>query len=309
MSDDGRSALTIIAMLGNVFSPFYAARRARAPQDPLDHVTLNVALYSLAGGRGLGRRAPRSHAERWALTERNARQTSRDRDHLRIGKSSLERRDDGLVVRIDEVASPLGERVRGTVHVRPRDLFHGPYDLDGRGRHLWTPIAPAARIEATFDDPALRFSGHGYLDANTGEEALEDAFSSWSWSRSAAGPGSQAGHGDEAVHIAYDARLRHGGRTTLGLAFERGRCSAGVPRAVALPRSRWNLPRTAYARLGATDPRIVRTLEDAPFYARTLLQSGGADPRFIVHEELSLDRFRAPWVQFLLPFRMRREIA
>jgi carotenoid 1,2-hydratase len=52
---------------------------------------------------------------------------------------------------------------------------------------------------------------------------------------------------------------------------------------------------------------VIRTFEDAPFYARTLLEtrvSGIAGPA--VHESLDLDRFRSLWVQCLLPFRMPR---
>jgi carotenoid 1,2-hydratase len=46
LSDDGAHALTLIAMLGNVFSPFYARARAQGgPADPLAHCTMNVALY------------------------------------------------------------------------------------------------------------------------------------------------------------------------------------------------------------------------------------------------------------------------
>jgi carotenoid 1,2-hydratase len=51
----------------------------------------------------------------------------------------------------------------------------------------------------------------------------------------------------------------------------------------------------------------MRTLEDTPFYARSIASATfGGQPSAVVHEELSLDRFRSPWVRFLLPFRMRR---
>jgi carotenoid 1,2-hydratase len=55
--------------------------------------------------------------------------------------------------------------------------------------------------------------------------------------------------------------------------------------------------------------RIVRTLEDAPFYSRSLLDTrllGSSAPA--IHESLDLDRFRARWVQCLLPFRMPRSL-
>jgi carotenoid 1,2-hydratase len=53
----------------------------------------------------------------------------------------------------------------------------------------------------------------------------------------------------------------------------------------------------------------VRTLEDTPFYARSLLSVGNnaGVARLAMHESLDLERFRSPWVRRLLPFRMRRE--
>jgi carotenoid 1,2-hydratase len=50
-------------------------------------------------------------------------------------------------------------------------------------------------------------------------------------------------------------------------------------------------------------------LEDAPFYARSLLDGGyGGQPAAIMHESLSLRRFRQPIVQAMLPFRMPRTL-
>jgi carotenoid 1,2-hydratase len=52
---------------------------------------------------------------------------------------------------------------------------------------------------------------------------------------------------------------------------------------------------------------VVRTLVDAPFYARALLSTRIAGQAVTaVHESLNLDRFRSRWVQSLLPFRMPR---
>ena len=52
---------------------------------------------------------------------------------------------------------------------------------------------------------------------------------------------------------------------------------------------------------------IVRTLEDAPFYARSeLLTDVDGLSCATVHESLSMHRFVAPWVQCMLPFRMPR---
>ena len=49
------------------------------------------------------------------------------------------------------------------------------------------------------------------------------------------------------------------------------------------------------------------TLEDSPFYARSVVSASLLGERAdAVHESLSLDRFRAGWVRLLLPFRMPR---
>lgn len=289
MSDDGSTALTLIAMLGSVFSPLYAARRARAPQDPLDHCAMNVAVYPLGGPR------TRARADaRWALTERGVGSVRRSSDQLLIGPSSMTRLGESVVVHLDEVSSPAARRIKGSVVLRPTAWHQIPYDLDPRGRHRWTPIAPLARVSVVLEDPALSFEGSGYLDANHGDEPLERAFRSWSWSRSTT---------TDAVDVAYDARLQGGTERHLGLRFEGRDVTAVSHEPSRLARTRWNLPRTA--RVSSREVRVQHTLEDTPFYARSLLRTDGG--HLTMHEELSLDRFSAPWVQMLLPFRMRRE--
>jgi carotenoid 1,2-hydratase len=48
-------------------------------------------------------------------------------------------------------------------------------------------------------------------------------------------------------------------------------------------------------------------LEDAPFYSRSLLRTSlYGEPADAIHESLDLNRFRAPLVQAMLPFRMPR---
>jgi carotenoid 1,2-hydratase len=66
------------------------------------------------------------------------------------------------------------------------------------------------------------------------------------------------------------------------------------------------MPRTL--RSDAFDrPRVRRTLEDTPFYTRSLVHGRyGGEPAQIVHESLSLDRLRLPIVRAMLPFRMPR---
>jgi carotenoid 1,2-hydratase len=54
-------------------------------------------------------------------------------------------------------------------------------------------------------------------------------------------------------------------------------------------------------------PKLLRTLEDAPFYTRNMISSHlDGEEMTGVHESLSLDRFNSPIVQRMLPFRMPR---
>ena len=52
----------------------------------------------------------------------------------------------------------------------------------------------------------------------------------------------------------------------------------------------------------------MRTLEDTPFYSRSRIAASlGGERLEGVHEGLDLQRFTRPWVQALIPFRMRRQ--
>ncbi len=165
LSDDGRHALTIIAFLGSVFSPYYAhathrlrRRGDRGGADPLQHCALNVALYGRPGAR-------------WSMTERPAGAVRRTADRLAIGPSAIEATADGWRLSLDEVAVPIVRRIRGTIDVRfgarpaHRDV------LDAAGRHAWTVIAPRARIDVRCSVPDLAWSGTAYVDAQSRRRA------------------------------------------------------------------------------------------------------------------------------------------
>jgi carotenoid 1,2-hydratase len=75
---------------------------------------------------------------------------------------------------------------------------------------------------------------------------------------------------------------------------------------VELDTTGWRVGRRTRADAGAA-ARVIATFEDGPFYARSLLETRlYGETAQAIHESLSLDRFRAPWVQCLLPFRMPR---
>jgi len=103
LSDDGRHGITLIAFIGSVFSPYYAAARRRGPADPRHYVALNVALYG--------------DVRRWTMTERGRTRLHTDATQMVVGPSALTWRDDRLTFDINEVTMPIPSRLRGTVRV------------------------------------------------------------------------------------------------------------------------------------------------------------------------------------------------
>ena len=286
MSDDGWHALTIIAFVGSVFSPYYAYRRWRGTADPLDHCAINVALY---GGAG----------KRWTMTERPRAGVQQTAKSLAIGPSALWWDADALTIRVDEITVPIPGRVRGTVKVFPEATTRSINKLDAEGAHMWWPIAPASRIEAVFQDPPLRWSGHGYLDANFGDRPLDTCFHRWDWSHASL---------RHRTLVLYEVERRDGTDLLLAMEFDRaGNASDFSPPALRrLPSRRWRIDRRTRADPEQV-PAIVKTLEDTPFYARSIIDTALLSQRTkAMHECLSLDRFRKRWVRALLPFRMPR---
>jgi carotenoid 1,2-hydratase len=276
-----------------VFSPYYAFRRRMlakqggAMADPLAHAALNVALYGRPG--------------RWAMTERGRAAIRRDAGALAIGPSSLRWNGTTLTIAIRETGVPLPRPIRGEVRVTPEALTGFSATLDDAGHHRWRPIAPRARVEVELERPSLRWSGTGYLDSNDGDEPLEAGFHRWDWSRAVLACGETA--------IFYDTVPRAGSER--GIAIHVGRDGAITPIAppplVILPRTGWLLPRFTRAEDGAA--QVTRTLTDAPFYARSLLQTRLLGrPAEAMHESVDLGRFAAPWTQLMLPFRMPRAL-
>jgi len=293
ISDDAEQAVTVIAFVGSVFSPYYAAARRRGKAAAAHFNAINVALYMPRG-------------KRWAMTERGQDRLHRGHDHFQVGPSSLNW--DGRRLRIDvrELSVPLPRRLRGRIEVTPRWRNGEAFALDAAGRHRWQPLMPTARVQVQFSEPELSWSGTGYLDSNGGSEPLEAAFRRWFWSRS---------HFGDRCRILYEAETR-ATAATAGEAPERrllaleGEPGAGlqpcpVPPPAALPKTLWGIERPGRAEGG--ELTLVRTLEDAPFYSRSLVRSAMHGTSVLgVHESLDLERFDSRWVQLLLPFRMPR---
>jgi carotenoid 1,2-hydratase len=271
-----------------VFSPYYAlARRLGRAADPLDHCALNVALY------GEKRKC-------WAMTERRRGAIRRDAREFVIGPSCIDWDGDALTFRIDEVTCPFPSRLRGTVRVYPSALSAETFALDAAGHHHWRPIAACSRVQVDFQAPTMRWLGDGYFDMNYGEAPLEDDFRGWEWSRA----GTRTG-----TIVSYDTTAR-GSADSASLALHLDRTGAidrlALPPRTRLPSTGWRIARTAHSD-AQSPPAVARTLEDAPFYARSQV-SGSlfGESVDLVHESLSLDRFRMPIVQAMLPFRMPR---
>ena len=284
LSDDGTNGITIIAFIGSVFSPYYALARRKGPADPLNHCAINVAIY-------------RKRSKRWAMTERPRGAVSRTADTFAVGPSSLAWDGTSLTIRLEEIAVPIPGRVRGTVRVIPTAITAQAFTLNENGNHRWWPIAPCARVQVALDHPHVRWQGDGYFDMNRGDAPLEQGFADWQWARGAT---------REGAAILYDARRRDGSHVDLAMTFDpHGRMQAfDPPPAAELRRTGWRVGRTVRSEDAA---HLVRTLEDAPFYARSLVSAKLlGEPVILMHESLSLDRFRMPVVQAMLPFRMPR---
>jgi carotenoid 1,2-hydratase len=247
---------------------------------------MNVALYGAGHGR-------------WAFTEHPREALHREADSLSVGHSQITW--DGTVVtcRVDETTAPVPAPLRGVIRLYPEGVTRFVLELDPDGAHRWRPLIPRGRIEVEFDRPALRWRGTGYMDTNDGSAPVDEAFREWTWLRT---------HTRSGTTVIYDVVPTEGLPSHHAMRF----LPSGAiellppPSRSHLPRTGWGLKRVAFADPDRV-PKVVNCLEDAPFYARCLLDTTLSGERVTaIHESLSLDRFRSGWVRSLLPFRMRR---
>ena len=236
------------------------------------------------------------------MTERGKDAIWRDRTMLKIGPSQMHWDGNALTIDVDEKTALFPQRVRGRIRVVPEVLGQRRYRLDPQGRHVWEPLAPRSHVEVALSEPDITWSGKGYVDANHGSEPLEAGFADWQWSRA------HLSGSDTAV--IYEGKLRGG--EGFGMALRIGKDGSAevcdMPRRAVLPRTNWAMHRLTRADY-ADAAKVRATWEDTPFYSRTALSSRlfGEDV-FAVHESLSMDRFRSPVVQWMLPWRMPRRV-
>ena len=288
LSDDGRYGLTIIAFVGSVFSPYYHWAFQKDPSaDPENHCCINVALY----GRG---------ARRWTMTERSRASMERSSTHFRVGPSQLRWTSDHLEIDVNEWSVPIPQRVRGKIKLFPERLFHYVTALDTNARHHWGPIAPAARVEVSLEQPQLSWTGHAYLDSNEGVEPVIQSFAEWDWSR--------ANLSDGSVAVLYDIREKSCNERVLALKFNPDQSveQFQAPARQALPKAFWRVRRSIRSEAGVP-ARVVNTLEDTPFYVRSVLESGLLGENVIsMHETLNIPRLDSTSTRLMLPWKMPR---
>jgi carotenoid 1,2-hydratase len=277
--------------VGSVFSPYYAWAGRR---DPDDHVCINVAIYTPKGNL-------------WTMTERGRADSLHSATRFEVGPSSLTFEDGELVIDFDEVAVPkppaqfLPKRVAGTIRFAPSVITDRVFDIDAKGCHRWWPVGPSGRMSVRMrDGTGPDWDGHGYTDSNWGTEPLEDGFERWDWARGTTADGGSV--------IIYDSERRDGTKDVLAMRVSPdGRFTPiAAPRRTRLPRAFWGVARYGHHDEGVT-PKLARTLEDGPFYTRSLVDTViDGEPVRLMHEGLSGDRFALPIVKAMLPFRMPR---
>ena len=290
VSDDGRHAVTVIAFIGNVFSPYYhhARRYAGADGAPAaNYCAVNVALYG--------------PTKRWSMTEHGRADLAVTPDRYTLAATALTWDGDKLVIDVDCQGAPVPRRIRGRSTGEPSAMTPAPLALDHGGFHHWHPVAPDSRVSLELSEPGLSWRGRGYLDHNRGTRALERDFIDWEWSRVTTGATS-------AIH--YDTREVGGHRRHYALRVDREGQVTYVDAAdwqPLPPTPIWRMPRHARSEHSASTA-IRQTLEDTPFYSRSAIVTQIDGQRSHgVHESLSLTRFENPLVRYLLRCKMPRE--
>jgi len=258
------------------------------------------------------------------MTERPASEVARGDNQFHIGPSKLALFGDTLTIDIDEYTAPIPRRIQGRVQVHLPVLARKSYLLTPDGGHRWTPYAPHCAVDVNLKQPDLKWAGHGYLDSNRGDEALEDGIKTWTWSRyHGSRPGAASGQhtagqmpdtpAAEVATILYDVVPRRVSNPPLrfGLTVmpDGDMTSFDLPHTQRLPTSLWRMRRDVPLSDRSETARIVHTAEDSPFYTRSLMTLANGDQNTLIgmHESLNMDRFRSPLMKAVMPVRMPRQ--
>jgi len=275
--------VSVIGFIGSVFSPWYAWS---GRGDPTNHCCINVATYGKGG--------------RFAMTDRGTTALRRSPDQFTVGPSSMTWKDDHLVIDINEISSlPLISRMRGKITVTPSAITQTELPLTPDGAHVWRPFAPIARIYVDLEANGWQFDGHGYFDSNFGTRPLESDFKTWTWARYPTATGATC---------FYDA-VRHDGttlETAIGFTPDGAARHVKAPAPTPFKRTLWALRRDTRADPHTT-PRQIKSMLDAPFYSRSVVETQ-LDGQTVqgVHEALDLNRYANPLLKPMLAVRVPR---
>ena len=238
------------------------------------------------------------------MTERGSSSVARSTSQFNIGPSQLRWTGDHLQIDVNEVCVPFPQRVLGTVRVYPDALCNYSAALDDEGKHRWGPIAPCARVEVDLQKPGMKWQGHAYLDSNEGDEPLAPPFKTWDWSR--------ARLRDNSTAVIYDVTQTNGAKTVLAERFKPdGTWESFEPaaRREKLKPTPWRVDRGIRSDRSdsAAPSRVLQTLEDSPFYARSLVQTELCGEQVTaVHETVQPQLLNTLAVRMMLPWRMPR---
>ena len=108
--------------------------------------------------------------------------------------------------------------------------------------------------------------------------------------------------------MVYDVRPKSGADRVIAQRFAPDGSARpfDAPPRQALPRSKWLIYRTMRSSEGVV-PRVLQSLEDTPFYARSVLACGVlGESVTAMHETLNVPRLVSLPVRLMLPWRMPR---
>ena len=279
-------AISIIAFIGSVFSPWYKWSGRKVPQN---NVCINVATYGPGG--------------RFTMTDRGSSALQQSKYSLTVGPSSMiwDEVEKSLVISINEVSSlPFVSRVKGTIIVKPKSVTDVELPLTSSGTHIWRPFAPTAEIEVDLNMSGWKWSGHGYFDANFGTRALEQDFNYWTWGRFPISGGTKC---------FYDLELKDGKTESYAFDFDadgQGSSIVDPPPIKKFNRSLWSIKRSTRCDK-SYEPRQIKNMLDAPFYSRAAVETTLDGQKTTgVFEALDLHRFRNPVILAMLAVRVPR---
>ncbi|MEE2786746.1 MAG: carotenoid 1,2-hydratase [Myxococcota bacterium] len=262
--------------------------------DPAEFCTLNFALHGPDG------------VDSWVFSEFSSADIKRSQDDFCLGETAITRTESGLHVELNARTKPFFQwgmppQIRGSLTLTPEAEYGHIVHLDRHRRHRWFGLAPRARIRVKLTEPKVEFEGSAYHDANQGLEPLEDGFQSWQWSRAELHDGTA---------VLYDTIERTGDQHLSGRLYRPDGTIEEMdpPKSVTLRRGRWGVRRGTRTDADGT-PTVLKTLVDAPFYTRSLIETQLRGESVIsMHESVDLDRFSAGWVRFLLPWKIRQKV-